>query len=254
MSLVHAEYLKISRRKLYPVMVLILGFLITLTAFFLIVFAQVAPGFAEGLPVLEKPDAYMVGAQQVASQTWFPMILAVVMLGGELGSTVWATSLTRDSRKLAHMLARLLVLSIAGWLAFMLATGVWAAFTVVAAPGEGGPTAAEWLGLVWRIGIISLAWTSIGLGAVSMLRSVGPAIGAALALIFGEGILALWGPYESISLSAATSGLFDFVLGGFIGAFIPGGDLSLGHAVAIIFGWTLLGLVLTWWGLQRRDA
>ena len=80
MSLVHAEYLKLSRRKLYYTMVLILAALVGLLAFFLLVFPRIAPEFAEGVPLLEKPEAYVFGAQQVASQTWFPLILAVIML------------------------------------------------------------------------------------------------------------------------------------------------------------------------------
>jgi hypothetical protein len=254
MSLVHAEYLKLSRRRLYPVMILILGVLVALTAFFLLIFGQIAPEIAQGVPVLSKPAAYTVGAQQVVGQTWFPLILAVVILGGELSTTVWATSLTRDARKWAHTGARLLILVLASWLAMALATGGWAAITFLAAPGEGAPDVGEWLGIAWRTGIIQMAWVSIGMGAVAMLRSVGPAIGAALALAFGEGIVALWDPYQNVSLSAATNGLFGFDLGGVFGSLIPGTGLSTGHAVAIIIGWTLLGVALSWWGLQRRDA
>ena len=87
-----------------------------------------------------------------------------------------------------------------------------------------------------------------------MLRSVGPAIGAEIAFSFIEGILALWGPYENVSLTAASTGLFDIGVGGFMDTFIPGGNLGLAHSVTIIAGWTVLGIVLTWWGLQRRDA
>ncbi len=36
--------------------------------------------------------------------------------------------------------------------------------------------------------------------------------------------------------------------------FVPGADLSLTHAITITLGWSLVGLGLTWWGLQRRDA
>ena len=93
MSLLHAEYLKLSRRRLYYTMVIILAALVGLLAFFLLIFAQIAPELAEDVPLLRKPVAYIFGAQQVAGQTWFPLILAVVMLGSEFGSTVWATAL-----------------------------------------------------------------------------------------------------------------------------------------------------------------
>ena len=136
----------------------------------------------------------------------------------------------------------------------MIYVAVALAIVFFGAPGEGSPEVGEWLGLFWRTAVISVAWTSLGLGAVAMLRSVGPAIGVVLAFSFGESILALWGPYENVSLTAATTGLYDFVFGAGFEAFIPGADLSRAHALAIIAGWTLLGLVLTWWGLQRRDA
>jgi hypothetical protein len=254
MSLLHAEYVKLSRRRLYPVMLLVLVFFMGMAAFFLIAFGQIAPELAGSLPVLEKPLAYLVGAQQAAQQTWFPLILAAVILGGEFGSTVWATSLTRDARKAVHILARLVVLTVAGWVAFLAATALWGAVAFLAAPGTGAPTLGEWVGIAWRMFLISLAWTSLGLGAVATLRSIGPAIGAAIGFSFLEGILSLWDPYENFSLSAATTGMFDFVFGPALAGFIPGADLSTARAVAIVVGWTAVGAALTWWGLQRRDA
>jgi hypothetical protein len=254
MSLVHAEYLKISRRKLYPVMVLILGFLVALLAFILLIFGKIAPELAQDVPVLTKPNAYMVGAQQVVGQTWFPMILAVVLIGADLASTVWATSLTRHPSKPAHIGARLGVITAASWLAMLLAIAGWAVLTAIVADGEGGPSAAEWLDVVWKVGLIQIAWVALAMGAIAVLRSVGPAIGAVIAFSFAESILAIWAPYQNVSLSAATNALFDADLEGSFGAFVPGGDLSQPYALVIILGWTLLGLGLTWWGLQRRDA
>jgi hypothetical protein len=253
-SLLHAEYLKLSRRRLYYTMILILAALVGLLAFFLLIFPRIAPDFAEGVPLLGKPEAYVFGAQQVAGQTWFPLILAVVMLGSEFGSTVWATALTRDPRRTVQISARFVVLAAASLLAIGAGVIGWALVTAVAVPGEGIPTASEWLGLVWKIGLIELAWTALGLGAVAMLRSVGPAIGAALALYFVDPILGLWGPWENVSLSAATNALFGVDVAGGFGALVPGADLSVPHAVAVVLGWTFVGLALTWWGLHRRDA
>jgi hypothetical protein len=256
MSLLHAEYLKLSRRRLYLVMVLILAALVGLLAGLFLVFPQVAPDLAaEGeLPIIEKPAAYLFGAQQVAGQTWFPLILAVVMLGSEFGSTVWATALTRDSRRIPQLSARFVVLAVASWLAITLGIAGWAVVTALAGAGEGGLSTADWLGLVWKVGLIELAWTAIGLGAVAMLRSVGPAIGAALAFFFVDSLLILWSPYQNISLSAATTALFQITIPGDFGQFFGGGALSLGHSVIIMLGWTAIGLFLSWWGLHRRDA
>jgi ABC-type transport system involved in multi-copper enzyme maturation permease subunit len=256
MSLLHAEYLKLSRRRLYLVMVLILAALVGLLAGLFLVFPQIAPDLAaEGdLPIIEKPAAYLFGAQQVAGQTWFPLILAVVMLGSEFGSTVWATALTRDSRRIPQLSARFLVLAVASWLAITLGIAGWAVVTALAGTGEGGLGTGDWLGLVWKVGLIELAWTAIGLGAVAMLRSVGPAIGAALAFFFVDSLLILWSPYQNISLSAATTALFQITIPGDFGQFFGGGALSLGHSVVIMLGWTAIGLFLSWWGLHRRDA
>jgi hypothetical protein len=179
----------------------------------------------------------------------------VVLLGGELSTTAWATALTRDARRGVHIGSRVSVYVVASWVAMLLATAGWALLVLFVAPGEGSPDLSDWLGLLWKMALIQFAWASIGMGAVAMLRSVGPAIGVALAFSFVESILALWGPYENVSLSAASIGLFTTgTPDGFFGAFIPGGDLSTLHSIAIVIGWSLLGIALTWWGLQRRDA
>lgn len=254
MSLLHAEYLKITRRKLFPTMLAILGFFTLLSAFFLMIFSRIAPEIAGEIPTVDKPLAYSFGAQQIAGQTWFPLILAVVMLGGELSTTVWATSLTRDSRRFMHILSRLAVFGLASWLAFVIGTALWAGIALFAAEGSGSLSLGEWIGLLWRMGLIAVAWTALGLGTVGALRSIGPAIGAVLAFSFLETFLSLWEPYGNVSLTAATNALFEVSLGGFAAAFIPGADLSLAHSIAIVIGWVAVGLGLTWWGLHRRDA
>jgi ABC-type transport system involved in multi-copper enzyme maturation permease subunit len=254
MSLLRAEYRKITRRKVFPVMTLLLLVFVGLGAFFLIVFGEVAPEAAEGLPVLEKPGVYAVGAQQAATQTWFPLILAVVLLGGELSTTVWATSLTRDARRLSQILARFGTYAMATAVAFVLAFALWVIVALIFSPGQGFMETGELVGVLWKAGAIAVAWTALGTGAVAILRSVGPAIGAGLAIYFAESFLALWDPWENVSLTAATTGLFRVEFGGGFGGFVPGLGLELWHQLSILAGWTLLGLGLTWWGLQRRDA
>ncbi len=254
MSLVHAEYLKLSRRRLFPVMMVILVVLVAFTGFFLMAFGQLAPDLAGEVPVLRKPSAYMIGAQQVAGQTWFPMILAAVMVGGELGGTVWATSLTREPSILRHVTSRLGVFTVAGWLAFVLGTAVWALMAFFVAPGTGGPELIDWLHTTWRLGLVALVWTALGLAAVATLRSVGPAIGAVIAFSFLEAILGLWRPYGSVSVTAATTGLFGSELEGWMGSLIPGAGQGTVHSVIVIGCWTMGALALTWWGLHRKDA
>lgn len=254
-GLLRAEITKLTGRKLYPVMILIIVIFTGLAGFFLMIFAQVFEGAAsQGMPVIQKPDAYFLGIQQVVGQTWFPLILAVVILGGELASTIWATSLTRESRKTSHIVARLIVLTVASWVAMLIGIAVWAAMAALFAEGSGGPSAGDWLDVLWKVGVSQLAWVSLGIGFVALLRSVGPAIGAVIALSFGEGLLVLWRPYQNVSLTGATTGIFgEFGLDGIASMFMPA-PVSVLHAVAIIVGWTGFGLLLTWWGLNRRDA
>jgi hypothetical protein len=112
----------------------------------------------------------------------------------------------------------------------------------------------DWLDVLWKVGVSQVAWVSLGIGFVALLRSVGPAIGAVIALSFGEQLLILWRPYQNVSLTGATTGIFgDVGLNGFVSIFLPA-PVGVLHAVAIVTGWTVLGLLLTWWGLNRRDA
>ncbi len=255
-GLIKAEVTKLTGRKLYPVMILILGALVGLAAFFLLIFGQLNPdAVAEGLPLIEKPEAYILGVQQVIGQTWFPLILAVVILGGELASTIWATSLTRESSKVKHVTARLLVFTVASWIGMVIGIAFWGVVTALFAEGSGGLSVEQWFEVFWKAGITQVAWVALGLGFVTLLRSVGPAIGAVLAISFGEGLLALWRPYQNVSLTGATTAIFgDVGVPGVVGEVFGTNPISLAQSMAIIVGWTLLGLGLTWWGLYRRDA
>ncbi len=254
-GLIKAEMVKLTGRRLYPVMVLILAAFTGLAAFFLMIFGQINPtAAAEGLPVLEKPEAYLLGIQQVVGQTWFPLIMAVVILGGELASTIWATSLTRESRKAWHVGARLLVFSVASWIAMLVGIALWAALTAMFAGGVGGPSSSEWLEITWKAGFTQIAWVALGLGFISVLRSIGPAIGVVLALSFGEGLLALWRPYGDVSLTGATTGIFGAVPIPGLGQLFSTPSNTVLHSVVIVLSWSALGLLLTVWGLNRRDA
>lgn len=259
MSLVHAEYLKVRHRRMYPIMVGILAFLM---GFFGILFFVLLPSLGEipggagpnQLP--QRPEAFLFGAQQVAGQAWwFAVILATAILGGELASTIWATGLTRDSRKSIHVAARFVVFTIASTVGFLVGTAVWAIVIYAFAEGSGGLSAGEWLSLIWKFGAIAAGWTALGLGAVAISRSIAVGMGVVLGLAFADSLIAPFvDAYEQISLSAATNGIFD--VGGDLpfSGFIPGAGMSTTHALTVIAGWAVVGLVLTYWGLQRRDA
>ena len=167
---------------------------------------------------------------------------------------MWATSLTREARRWTHLLVRLLTYTAAASLAALLGFGLWSVVALVITDGEGFLTVLGLIGVVWKTALISLAWTSLGIGFVAVFRSLGPALGAGLALAFLEGFLGFWRPWENVSISGASNGLFDVDLSGVFGALIDGQALPLWHKLAILAGWTVLGLGLAWWGLYRRDA
>lgn len=251
--LIRAELLKLFRRKAYLLMVIILAGLVGMTAFFLVVFPRVAPELAEGLPPLEKPEGYTFGAQQVIGQTWFPLILAVMMLGTEMTGTFWATSLAREARRWRHLAARLVVLSSASWLAVAAAIAGFAIVVAIGAVGEGGPAGAGWLRIFGSALLVQVAWVSIGLGLVGLLRSIGPAIGAALAFSFGESLLGLWRPYENVSLTANSTAMLGAVPEGPMAAMIPGAGVEPERAFIVALIWALLAFGLAWWALVFRE-
>jgi hypothetical protein len=250
MGLVQAEILKISKRRVFWVMLIIL---LVLTAFTALIFL-VAPRFAEDIPLrVEKPSAYLIGAQQVAGQTWFPLILAAMLLGGEVASTAWASALTRESRRARHLFARLSVTTAGSWLAMLLAVGAFSVAVAIIADGSGTLEGSEWFGIFWKTGLITLTWVAIGLAAAAWLRSVGPAIAAGLAFNFVDQLAALWAPYRRISFSinsAALLGPLDVINVGDILGDTP----EFGQALAVVLAWTILAVVAAWAGLQYRDA
>lgn len=253
--LVRAEILKLLRRKTYLLMVVILAALVGMTAFFVVLFPRIAPELAEGLQPIPKPDGYVFGAQQIVGQTWFPMILAVMMLGSEVSGTFWATSLTREARRIRHVLSRLGVLSVAAWLAVLAAIAGFAVVVVFGGVGDGRLTVGEWLNIGAGALLVQVAWVAIGLGLVGILRAIGPAIGVALALTFAESLLVIWRPYTRVSLSANSMALLGTAdVGGMMGDFYPISDITRGRAAAVVAVWTVAALGLAWWSLARRDA
>lgn len=254
--LIRAETIKLRKRRLYWVMLLILIGLMAVTGFFLIVFPQVVEGGMDGFTGIERPEAYIVGAQQAASQTWFPLILAVVFLGAEVTTTTWAATLTREARRWAHLIAKAVVLTGFSWAAMLVVIGLWAVATTIVAAGSGGPSPTEWVGVVWKVGLLQLVWVGLGLGAIGMLRSTGPAIGLVIAFSFGESILTLWEPYRTIGLSSSTTALFGDILdmGGFGGPFGMGDPAPFAVALIVVIGWGVVGLAAAWAALTLRDA
>lgn len=252
--LIRAEILKLLKRKLYWVMLLIFAGVMGMVAVLLIVLPPLAPEAFEGFPGIERPDAYLFGATQAIGQTWFPILLAVVLLGGETGSSIWAAGLTQESRRWMHLLAKTLVITVAAWFGTLAAIGGWAVITTLFAEGSGAPAASEWLSVVWKTGLVEFTWVALGLGATAMLRSVGPAIGLALAFAFGEGILAIWQPWQEVSLSVASTAMLADLsdLGGGFGVTFFG-DMGFTQAVVVVAGWAVLGVVLALIGLQVRD-
>lgn len=253
-GLIRAEAIKLLKRKLYWTMLAILVFVMGMTAFLLLLFPRIAPEQFGGFPGISKPEAYEFGAAQALGQTWFPVVLGAVLLGGETGSSIWASALTRESRRWRHLLAKTVTTGTAAWVGLMVAIGGWAVVAAFLAEGSGSPDAGDWLAVLWKAGISELTWISLAFAAAAFFRSVGPAIGAALALTFGDQILAIWEPWQNVSLTVATNRLVgDFSsMGGQFGG-LMGGRITFTHAVLVVACWAVGGFGLAGWGLQLRD-
>jgi hypothetical protein len=255
-GLLRAETTKLVKRWLYWVMILILGAVMVLLAVLFVVLPRFAPDAIPELPAIGKPEIYLFGVTQALDQTWFPLILATVLLGGEVSSPVWAGALTRESRRWMHLLAKVGLITAAAWMAMMLAVVGWVVVSALVVEGSGSLPLGTWGEILWKALLSELTWVGLGLGAAALIRSTGLAIGATLAFSFGEGILALWRPFREISLSSAGQSLL-----GDLGIDVSGGIgigffelMPVGQAVAVTAGWGLVGMILAYVGLELRDA
>lgn len=249
-GLVAAEITKIFKRRTFWVLTVVLCLL---TAFLAGIFFLLPRVVDEGFPAIGKPEAYTFGTSQVLGQTWFPLILATMALAGELATSAWATGLTRNSRRGQHLVARLFTATTSSWLAMAVAVGIFATATFFLAPGRGAPPGAEWLSLTWKSLLIQFTWVAMGLGFSAWLRSVGPAIGAALAFSFIEGLLVLWSGWRRVSLSLASSSILgEFDVGGF--GQILGELPPFRTALVTVLAWAVGATILAWAGLRLRDA
>jgi len=251
-GLIKAEMIKTFKRRTFWVLTTVLVLLTGFLAGIFYLLPRVIDdqgGFFE----IEKPSAYIFGAGQVMGQTWFPLILATMALAGELATSAWATTLTRNSRRGQHLIARLLTSTTAAWLAVLLAIAVFSIATFFLAGGAGEPDAAGWWDIAWKALLVQFTWVALGLAFSAWLRSVGPAIGAALAFSFVEGLLVLWEGYREVSLSIHTSALLGSLSVGGFGQIL--GDLpSFRRGLIVVLGWSVLGVLISWAGLKLRDA
>ena len=255
-GLLRAEWIKISKRWVFRVMALILLVLTGMSAVILLVVPRVSPGAIEGLTELSRSDATIVGVQAVLGQTWFPLILAVVMFGSELTSTAWASALTREARRGLHMASRFAMLTLASWVAALVAIAGWELLAEIYTDGAAAFGAIDWLGVVWKTLVVQATWVGLGLAAISLVRSTGVAIGIALAYSFLEGLLTLWRPYAEAALSTASSSLIGETAADVSGGFGVGGadPMAFGQAIVVVVAWAVAGALLTWIGLTYREA
>jgi hypothetical protein len=251
-GLLKAELIKTFKRRTFWVLTIVL---VLLTGFLAGIFYLLPRVIDDqgGLFEIQKPAAYIFGAGQVMGQTWFPLILATMALAGELATSAWSTTLTRNSRRGQHLVARLLTSTAAAWLAVLLAIVVFSIATFFLAEGTGELDAAAWWDIVWKALLVQFTWVALGLAFSAWLRSVGPAIGAALAFTFVEGLLILWEGFRQVSLSIHTSALLGSLSVGGFGQIL--GDLpSFRRGLIVVLSWSVIGVLIAWAGLKLRDA
>lgn len=251
-----AESIKLSKRWVLRVLLLVLLALVALSGFVLIVLPDLVPDLATELPVLDRRDALILGIQTVLGQTWFPLILAVVMLGSEVTTSTWGSMLTREARRERYVVAKLITMLVATWIATLFVMALWVLGASLFTEGASGFSAADWFGVGWKSGLVQGTWLALGMGAVSWIRSTGFAIGVVIVYSFGEGLLAIWEPFARVSLTTAQNALFgelsvDISAGIGVGFSDP---MSFTRAMSVVLLWTLFGAVLAYTGLRYRDA
>lgn len=251
-GLIRAELTKTFKRRTFWVLTIVLVLLTGFLAGIFYLLPRVIDdqgGFFE----IQKPGAYIFGAGQVMGQTWFPLILATMALAGELATSAWSTTLTRNSRRGQHLVARLLTSTVAAWLAVLLAIVVFSIATFFLAEGSGELDGVGWWDIAWKALLVQFTWVALGLAFSAWLRSVGPAIGAALAFTFVEGLLILWEGFREVSLSIHTSALLGSLSVGGFGQIL--GDLpSFRRGLIVVLAWSVVGVLISWAGLKLRDA
>ena len=250
-GLFRAELIKLFKRRTFYVLVLVLAIATGLLAAIFLILPRVVEDV--GIPTVSKPGAYIFGAQQVLGLAWFPIILSTMFLAGELATSAWATALTRNARRWQHLVARLLTTTGASWLAMLAAIAGFGLVAFFLAEGTGSLEVAGWWDIAWKALLVVFTWVALGMAASAWLRAVGPAIGATLAFLYVERILALWEGWRNISLSIHTSALLgplDF--GGF--GDILGETPSFGKAFVAVLGWCIVAIVAAFAGLRFRDA
>jgi hypothetical protein len=251
-GLIRAEIIKTFKRRTFWVLTIVLALLTAFLAGIFYLLPRVIDdqgGFFE----ITKPSAYVFGAGQVLGQTWFPLILATMALAGELATSAWSTTLTRNSRRGQHLVARLVTATLAAWFAVLLAITIFSVATFFLASGTGELDPGGWWDIAWKALLVQFTWAALGLAFSAWLRSVGPAIGAALAFSFVEGLLVLWEGFREVSLSIHSSALLGSLSVGGFGQIL--GDLpSIRRGLVVVLGWSLLGVLVSWAGLKLRDA
>lgn len=248
-GLIGAESRKLFRRLPFWIMLGVLVFFVGITAVFLIVLPRVASDTFGDLPDIPPSVMFTLGLQTALGQTWFPAILAAVMVGGEVGGPVWSSALTLESRRWMHVLAKLIVLTLGAMLAFVVAMVLWVTIVALFVEDGQGPTG---LGAVlWKSAVIQLTWVALGIGSVGLFQSMGPAIGVIIGLNVGESLLSIWEPWQLISLSTNQAAVLgDIVTPGGLGAVA---DIPIGRAAGVVLAWAGVAIVLAVVGLAVRD-
>lgn len=251
--LIRAEIIKITGRKLWFLMTAILVVAMAGIAVVFTVLPRSSPDQFQGFPGLTKPDAYTFGAAQAIGQTWFPLVFAAVLLAGETSTSIWAATLTKESRRWLHLLAKLVVYTVAATLATLVGVAAWSIVIAFLASGSGAPDVVTWLSVAGKTALTELTWVALALGVVAVFRNMGPAIGVALGFSFVDGILALWSPWQQVSLGIASTRLIQDL--GSFGSGFPGtnGSMGFGQALLVVLGWAALGLFLAVIGIEARD-
>ncbi len=220
-GLIAAEYIKLRKRTFFWVTAGLIWALNVLLAWISVQVTVGAESGGEGVTV--------------SFSELIALFLTIQILGGEFADGRWAAGLTRDSRRGAHLLAKVVIAWVG--LLFILVVSVLVGQSTSAVIGESVGELGELVEGLAKSSGVGLIWIMFGLAFSALFRAVGVSYIVGFIFYNADALVSLWDKYRSIAVSTNTS-LFYGSEGG----------------VLVLLVWGAVMAAASWALLKYRDA
>lgn len=193
-------------------------------------------------------DEYIFGFDNLRLHFWYPLVIAVVIMGGDVASGALAAGLTRVPNRLTHLWSRILVYGSTVWIDLMVALGLWFLIIKIFEPEVPFISAGEFMAGFWRFGFTTFFWVILTVATVAVMRSTGGAVGAVMGFwIFELFVTATWEAFQRFSVSQNTALLN-------LASEFDSSQNSVPEAVLALSGWMVAFLIIGIFGMYARDV